>query len=101
MFHVLQRILFNILNDQCYFSSDLGSFGHAFVAVMGKLQKLDNRIQLMLQHGVNQNYRTVLVIIGNKGQDQVPILYQLQTQIQRKGILKILWCYKKDLSFST
>ncbi|VDL64217.1 unnamed protein product [Hymenolepis diminuta] len=68
---------------------------------MRKLQKLDSRIQLMLQNGVNQNYRTVLVVVGNKGQDQVPILYQLQTQIQRRGILKILWCYKKELSFST
>ncbi|VDO05719.1 unnamed protein product [Rodentolepis nana] len=70
-------------------------------APMGKLQKLDNRIQRVLQNGVIQNHRTVLVIVGNKGQDQVSILYQLQTQIQRKGILKILWCYKKELSFST
>ncbi|KAM3172653.1 hypothetical protein ACTXT7_014091, partial [Hymenolepis weldensis] len=78
-----------------------GGVCHAFVVTMRKLQKLDSRIQLMLQNGVSQNYRTVLVVVGNKGQDQVPILYQLQTQIQRRGILKILWCYKKELSFST
>uniref|UniRef100_A0A5K3F4M6 RNA cytidine acetyltransferase n=3 Tax=Mesocestoides corti TaxID=53468 RepID=A0A5K3F4M6_MESCO len=68
---------------------------------MGKLQKLDNRIQVMLQSGVKLNYRTVLVIVGNKGQDQVPILHQIQTAIVKKGMLKILWCYKKELSFST
>lgn len=55
----------------------------------------------MLQSGVNQNHRTVLVIVGNKGQDQVPILYQIQTAMAKKGMLKILWCYKKELSFST
>lgn len=41
---------------------------------MGKLQKLDNRIQVMLQNGVNQNYRTLMVFVGNKGQDQVCLI---------------------------
>ncbi|VDM16110.1 unnamed protein product [Hydatigera taeniaeformis] len=68
---------------------------------MGKLQKLDNRIQVMLQNGVTQHHRTILVIVGNKGQDQVPILHQIQTAMAKKGMIKVLWCYKKDLSFST
>lgn len=68
---------------------------------MGKLQKLDNRIQVMLHSGVDENHRTLLVIVGDRGQDQVPTLYQIQSAVTKRGLLKVLWCYKKELSFST
>ncbi|TPP65668.1 N-acetyltransferase 10 protein [Fasciola gigantica] len=68
---------------------------------MGRLQKLDNRIQLMLQVGIKDRVRTVFVMIGNKGQDQVPIMHQIMNTLCNKGKLSILWCYKKELSFST
>ncbi|KAF6776858.1 hypothetical protein AHF37_05375 [Paragonimus kellicotti] len=68
---------------------------------MGKLQKLDNRIQTMLQNGIRERHRTVFVMIGNKGQDQVPIMHQILNSLFNKGRLGVLWCYKKELSFST
>lgn len=68
---------------------------------MGKLQKLDNRIRLILQNGVRDKHRTVFVMIGNKGQDQVPIMHQILNSLFNKGRLSLLWCYKKELSFST
>ncbi|KAF8570268.1 hypothetical protein P879_03166 [Paragonimus westermani] len=68
---------------------------------MGKLQKLDNRIQIMLQNGIHEKHRTVFVMIGNKGQDQVPIMHQILSSLFNKGRLSVLWCYKKELSFST
>ncbi|KAF5397575.1 RNA cytidine acetyltransferase [Paragonimus heterotremus] len=68
---------------------------------MGKLQKLDSRIQTMLQNGIRERHRTVFVMIGNKGQDQVPIMHQILNSLFNKGRLSVLWCYKKELSFST
>ncbi|CAL8078289.1 unnamed protein product [Calicophoron daubneyi] len=68
---------------------------------MGKLQKLDNRIRIILQQGIALRHRTVFVMIGNKGQDQVPIMHQILNSLSNRGRLSILWCYKKELSFST
>ncbi|KAG5447438.1 N-acetyltransferase 10 [Clonorchis sinensis] len=68
---------------------------------MGKLQKLDNRIQTILQNGIQSKHRTVFIMVGNKGQDQVPIMHQILNSLFNKGRLSLLWCYKKELSFST
>lgn len=38
---------------------------------MGQLHKLDNRIQIMLKNGILRKHRSMFVMVGNKGQDQV------------------------------
>ncbi|CAH8479368.1 unnamed protein product [Heterobilharzia americana] len=68
---------------------------------MGQLHKLDNRIQIMLKNGIMQRHRSMFVMVGNKGQDQVPIMHQILNSLSNKGRLSLLWCYKKELSFST
>ncbi|CAH8470216.1 unnamed protein product [Schistosoma curassoni] len=68
---------------------------------MGQLHKLDNRIQIMLKNGILRKHRSMFVMVGNKGQDQVPIMHQILNSLSSKGRLSILWCYKKELSFST
>ncbi|CAH8830455.1 unnamed protein product [Trichobilharzia szidati] len=68
---------------------------------MGQLHKLDNRIQIMLKNGIIQRHRSMFVMVGNKGQDQVPIMHQILNTLFNKGRLSLLWCYKKELSFST
>ncbi|CAH8567774.1 unnamed protein product [Dicrocoelium dendriticum] len=82
-------------------SGSIYSSLHDHQVDMGKLQKLDNRIQLILQNGVRDKHRTVFVMIGSKSQDQVPIMHQILNSLFNKGRLSLLWCYKKELSFST
>ncbi|KAH8851293.1 RNA cytidine acetyltransferase [Schistosoma japonicum] len=68
---------------------------------MGRMHKLDNRIQIMLKNGILQKHRSMFVMVGDKGQDQVPIMHQILSSLSNKGQLSVLWCYKKELSFST
>lgn len=37
-------------------------------------RKIDNRIRLMIENGVAGGHRTMFVIVGDKGRDQVMII---------------------------
>lgn len=34
-------------------------------------KKIDNRIRVLLENGIKQNHRSLFVIVGDKGKDQV------------------------------
>ncbi|TGZ57202.1 hypothetical protein CRM22_009984 [Opisthorchis felineus] len=93
----------DLFSASFYLSSYVGlkNWPHSVAREMGKLQKLDNRIQTILQNGIQSKHRTVFIMVGNKGQDQVPIMHQILNSLFNKGRLSLLWCYKKELSFST
>ena len=64
-------------------------------------KKLDERVRSLLERGVVRNERSILVLVGDHGKDQVPNLVQLLTQTSVKPRPKVLWCYKKELGFSS
>lgn len=82
-------------------------------------KKIDNRIRVMIENGVKMKHRTMFVIVGDKGRDQVrslkenfrveykfnrsqvPILYDMLTKSSIKARPTVLWCYKnKDEAIS-
>uniref|UniRef100_A0A1I8NMF9 RNA cytidine acetyltransferase n=1 Tax=Stomoxys calcitrans TaxID=35570 RepID=A0A1I8NMF9_STOCA len=64
-------------------------------------KKIDNRIRVMIENGVKLGHRTMFIIIGDKGRDQVPILYDILTKSTVKARPSVLWCYKnKDEAIS-
>lgn len=63
--------------------------------------KIDNRIRTLIENGANVGHRTLFVIVGEKSRDQVVTLYHVMTKTQIKARPSVLWCYKKDLGFST
>ncbi|XP_058459201.1 RNA cytidine acetyltransferase [Malaya genurostris] len=64
-------------------------------------KKIDNRIRVMIENGEKLNHRTMFVIVGDKGRDQVPILYDMLTRASVKARPTVLWCYKnKDEAIS-
>ncbi|CAG0888846.1 unnamed protein product, partial [Darwinula stevensoni] len=64
-------------------------------------KKLDNRIRVSIENGAQSGHRTMFVIIGDKGKDQVVILHHMLSKAQVKARPSVLWCYKKELGFST
>ena len=64
-------------------------------------KKLDERVRTLIERGVVQNQRSILVLVGDHGKDQVPNLFQLMTKTSVRSRPKVLWCYKKELGFST
>ena len=64
-------------------------------------KRLDERIRTLLERGVVSGQRSMLVLVGDHGKDQVPNLHQILSKTAIKSRPKVLWCYKKDLGFST
>lgn len=63
--------------------------------------KIDNRIRTLIENGANQGHRSLFIIVGEKSRDQVVTLYHILTKTQVKTRPDVLWCYKKELGFST
>ena len=63
--------------------------------------KLDNRIRTLIENGVAKGHRSMFVVVGDKGRDQVVTLHQILTKSIIGARPSVLWCYKKDLGFSS
>jgi N-acetyltransferase 10 len=63
--------------------------------------KMDNRIRTLIENSSNTGHRSLFVIVGEKSRDQAVTLYKIWKDIQAKAKPSVLWCYKKDLGFST
>lgn len=71
-------------------------------------KKLDERIRTLFEHTIRTNQRSLLLLVGDHGKDQVPNLHQIlqrtadQSKTERVASSNsVLWCYKKELGFST
>lgn len=63
-------------------------------------KKVDNRIRVLIENGVVARQRSMVVVVGEKGRDQVVLLHHMLSKATVKARPSVLWCYKKDLGFS-
>ena len=63
-------------------------------------KKIDDKIQILLKNSISKNERSMFLIIGDKGRDQISNLHNFYSQINPGKKLNILWCYKNELGFS-
>lgn len=64
-------------------------------------KQLDPRIPALIANGVKANHRSFFVMVGDKGRDQVVNLHFLLSQARVSSRPNVLWCYKKELGFTT
>ncbi|KAF7663760.1 hypothetical protein LDENG_00202250 [Lucifuga dentata] len=64
-------------------------------------KKVDNRIRVQIENGVALKHRTMFVVVGDRGRDQVVILHHMLSKATVRARPSVLWCYKKDLGFSS
>ncbi|KAL3944803.1 MAG: hypothetical protein SGBAC_001126 [Bacillariaceae sp.] len=64
-------------------------------------KKLDERVRTLIERSVLTGERSLLVLVGDYGKDQVPNLHQILSKTSVQSRPNVLWCYKKDLGFST
>ncbi len=76
-----------------------GVSGRNAVARMVR-KKIDNRIRVLVENCVAQKHRSLFVIVGDKGRDQVVNLHYMLSKTTIKARPSVLWCYKKELYFS-
>ncbi|KAJ2359321.1 N-acetyltransferase 10 [Coemansia erecta] len=62
---------------------------------------VDSRINTLIKNGVQQNHRSFFVLVGDKGKDQVVNLHWMLSQARESGRPSVLWCYKKELGFTS
>ncbi|KAF8825811.1 hypothetical protein HHX47_DHR6000595 [Lentinula edodes] len=64
-------------------------------------KQLDPRIPILVNNNVTKNHRSFVVLVGDKGRDQIVNLHFLLSQARVSARPSVLWCYKKDLGFTT
>ncbi|XP_072475293.1 RNA cytidine acetyltransferase isoform X2 [Notamacropus eugenii] len=64
-------------------------------------KKVDNRIRVLIENGVAQRQRSLFVLVGDRGKDQVVILHHMLSKAAVRARPSVLWCYKKELGFSS
>ncbi|CAL7945133.1 unnamed protein product [Xylocopa violacea] len=64
-------------------------------------KKIDNRIRVLIENGVVTGHRTMFIVIGEKARDQVVLLHHMLSKTVVKARPSVLWCYKKELGFSS
>ncbi|XP_051512314.1 RNA cytidine acetyltransferase-like [Myxocyprinus asiaticus] len=64
-------------------------------------KKVDNRIRVQIENGVALQHRSMFVIVGDRGRDQVVILHHMLSKATVRARPSVLWCYKKELGFSS
>lgn len=64
-------------------------------------KKVDPRIRTLIENGVKSNHRSLFVLVGDHGRDQVVNLHYILSKARVASRPSVLWCYKKELGFST
>jgi N-acetyltransferase 10 len=64
-------------------------------------KKVDSRVVGLIETGVKTGHRSMFVLVGDHGKDQVENLHKILTKCRVKARPNVLWCYKKELGFST
>lgn len=64
-------------------------------------KKLDERIKTLIENGVYTRRRSFFVLVGDRGREQVANLHYILSKTQAKARPSVLWCYKKDLGFTS
>ncbi|KAJ7545348.1 hypothetical protein O6H91_09G116300 [Diphasiastrum complanatum] len=64
-------------------------------------KKVDARIRTLVENGVKARHRSIFVVVGDKGRDQVVNLHYMLSKAVVKARPSVLWCYKKELFLSS
>lgn len=64
-------------------------------------KQLDPRLPTLITNCVQTNHRSLLILVGDAAREQVVNLHFLLSQARVSSRPSVLWCYKKDLGFSS
>ncbi|KAF7726220.1 killer toxin resistant protein [Apophysomyces ossiformis] len=62
---------------------------------------VDSRVHTLIKNCVQTKHRSFFVIVGDRGRDQIVNLHWLLSQAQVTARPSVLWCYKKELGFTS
>lgn len=94
-FYALRRTLIT-----SYKAKELSISRHSYIA-NNMRKKVDSRVRTLIENGVKLSQRSLVVLVGDKGRDQVVNLHYMLSKARAKTRPSVLWCYKKELGFTT
>ena len=62
---------------------------------------VDSRIRTLIENGVKLRHRSMFVIVGDNAREQVVNLHYMLSKAVVKARPSVLWCYKKELGFTS
>ncbi|PJF18706.1 NAT10, partial [Paramicrosporidium saccamoebae] len=64
-------------------------------------KKIDQRIRTLIENGVQTRHRSLFIMVGDHGANQVANLHYILSKAQVARRPSVLWCYKKELNLSS
>uniref|UniRef100_A0A6T6YLF8 RNA cytidine acetyltransferase n=1 Tax=Amorphochlora amoebiformis TaxID=1561963 RepID=A0A6T6YLF8_9EUKA len=64
-------------------------------------KKVDTRVRTLIENGVKMGHRTMFVVVGDRAKEQVANLHFILSKATVTNRPSVLWCYNKDLGFTT
>jgi N-acetyltransferase 10 len=64
-------------------------------------KKIDQRIRTLIENGVQTHHRSLFVMVGDHGANQVANLHYILSKAQVARRPSVLWCYKNELTLSS
>lgn len=64
-------------------------------------KKVDSRVQTLIQNNIKKYQRSMLFLVGDRSRYQVVNFHYILTKQSFKTKPNVLWCYSKELQFST
>ena len=59
-------------------------------------KRVDDRVKRFVEEGVRSEQRSLIVLVGDHGKDQVVNLHQMLARARVAARPSVLWCYKKS-----
>jgi len=64
-------------------------------------KRVDERVRTLVENGIKTHTRSFFVIVGDRAKDQVVNLHYIMSKLQVKARPSVLWCYNRELGFTT
>lgn len=64
-------------------------------------RKLDDRVRHLVDNAVHKKHRALLLLVGDRGKDQIVNLHQMVSRANHSAKVNILWCMKKEPDFGS
>ncbi|RNF02567.1 nat10 protein [Trypanosoma rangeli] len=64
-------------------------------------RKVDDRVRHLIDNAVHKKHRALLLLVGDRGKDQIVNLHQMVSHANHSAKVNMLWCMKKEPDFGS
>jgi N-acetyltransferase 10 len=64
-------------------------------------RKVDDRIKILIDDAVERKHRSIVLLVGDRGKDQIVNLHQMVSRANHSSKINLLWCMKHKPDFGS